>query len=139
MSESLNDVFADSAYWIALIVRHDAYHDRAMDWTKRIRGRIVTTDGVLIETTSALAVPPRRIAAVNLMQRLREREDIEIVQLDPTLLNRGWILYCDRMDKAWSWVDCTSFTVMKDRSLHDALTTDRHFVQAGFRAVLLES
>ena len=53
MSDALGDVFADTVYWLALVVRQDAYHARAMEWTKRIGGRILTTDGVLIETTSA--------------------------------------------------------------------------------------
>lgn len=139
MSDVLGDVFADTMYWLALVVRQDAYHSRAMEWTKRIRGRIVTTDAVLIETASALASPPRRSAAVSLVQRLRARDDIEIVHVDPSLLDRGWQLYCDRVDKAWSWVDCNSFIIMQERGLRDAMTGDHHFEQAGFRAVLLET
>jgi predicted nucleic acid-binding protein len=42
------------------------------------------------------------------------------------------------MAAAWSLTDCTSFLVMRDAGLTDALTTDEHFRQAGFRAVLLE-
>jgi predicted nucleic acid-binding protein len=76
---------------------------------------------------------------VKLVQRLRARDDIEIIHLDVSLLDRGWRLYCDRMDKSWSWVDCTSFIVMQERGLRDAMTADHHFEQAGFRAVLLES
>ena len=36
----------------------------------------------------------------------------------------------------WSLVDCISFVVMEERRLGDALTTDRHFEQAGFKALL---
>ena len=34
--------------------------------------------------------------------------------------------------------NCVSFLVMQDRGLTDALTTDEHFQQAGFRALLRE-
>jgi predicted nucleic acid-binding protein len=35
-------------------------------------------------------------------------------------------------DKDFSFTDCTSFVVMRERSLTHALTTDRHFRQMGF-------
>jgi predicted nucleic acid-binding protein len=33
-------------------------------------------------------------------------------------------------------VDCASFGVMKDMGIHDAVTNDRHFEQAGFDRLL---
>lgn len=34
--------------------------------------------------------------------------------------------------------DCISFIVMRTNGLTDALTSDHHFTQAGFRALMLE-
>lgn len=45
-------------------------------------------------------------------------------------------LYRARPDKEWSLTDCTSFVVMNECGLTDALTGDRHFEQAGFKALL---
>lgn len=42
------------------------------------------------------------------------------------------------MDKEWGMTDCISFVVMQDMGIIDALTTDDHFRQAGFRALLIE-
>jgi predicted nucleic acid-binding protein len=42
------------------------------------------------------------------------------------------------MDKEWGMTDCISFIVMPDMGVIDALTTDDHFRQAGFRALLIE-
>ena len=39
-------------------------------------------------------------------------------------------------DKDWSFVDCSSFVLMRRLDLRDALTTDHHFTQAGFRPLL---
>ena len=47
-------------------------------------------------------------------------------------------LFRNRPDKAWSLADCVSFILMGDQHLTDAWTCDHHFVQAGFRALLLE-
>ena len=38
-----------------------------------------------------------------------------------------------------SLTDCISFVVMKQYDLHEALTADHHFEQAGFRALLSHS
>ena len=39
-------------------------------------------------------------------------------------------------DQDWSLTDCTSFTVMRERGIIEALTGDHHFEQAGFVALL---
>ena len=41
-----------------------------------------------------------------------------------------------RPDKAWGLTDCVSFVVMQQTNITDALTTDDHFRQAGFRVLL---
>jgi predicted nucleic acid-binding protein len=39
-------------------------------------------------------------------------------------------------DKEWSFTDCFSFDVMKERNIRQALTSDRHFSQAGVDVLL---
>jgi predicted nucleic acid-binding protein len=138
MSAAVGEVFADTAYWIALVVKQDQYHQRVQAWTPRITERITTTSAVLLETANALARPAWRASAVALIEHLRQRPDIRIVPLEPALWERGWDLYRERPDKAWSLTDCISFVVMQEAGLTDALTPDEHFRQAGFRPLLLE-
>lgn len=138
MTATLQDVFADTVFWIALIVKQDQHHDRAQKWSLRITGRITTTGPVMVETANALSRPPWRSHGVALIEHLFRRPDVEVVPFSPELWRRGWDLYRNRPDKAWSLTDCISFLVMKDAGLVDALTADDHFRQAGFRAVLLE-
>jgi len=38
-------------------------------------------------------------------------------------------------DKDFSFTDCTSFVIMRELGLKKALTSDRHFVHAGFATV----
>lgn len=136
MTAALRDVFADTSFWIALVVKQDQDHRRAQQWSLRITGRIVTTIPVLFETANALSRPAWRASAANLVDRVMHRPDIDVFILSEDLWQRGWNLYCDRLDKGWSLTDCVSFEVMRDRLLTDALTADEHFRQAGFRAVL---
>jgi predicted nucleic acid-binding protein len=138
MTAALKDVFADTHYWIALIVKQDQYHDRAQRWSLEITGQITTTIPVLLETANTLARPAWRAFGVALIGHLLQRSDVNLVPLSPEIWLRGWELYRNRADKAWSLTDCISFLVMQDMGLRDALTGDEHFRQAGFRAVLLE-
>ena len=59
-----------------------------------------------------------------------------LVRATPELLQRGRKLYEDRPDKEWPLTDCISFAVMQEEQVGEALTADRHFEQAGFKALL---
>jgi uncharacterized protein len=139
MNLTVGDVFADSAYRIALVVKQDQHHAEAQRWSLLITGRMITTTAVLLETANALARPSWRSAAISLLEHLQIRQDVTIVPLTPDHWRRGWELYRSRGDKSWSLTDCISFVVMQDSGLSGALTSDEHFRQAGFRALLLES
>ena len=67
---------------------------------------------------------------------MRDDPNIEIVSVDAALFERALALYGERMDKEWGLTDCLSFVVMQERNLTQALTTDRHFSQAGFANLL---
>ena len=42
-------------------------------------------------------------------------------------------------DHRYSFTDCSSFVLMAELGLKQALTTDRHFIEAGFQALLAPS
>nr|WP_228040872.1 hypothetical protein [Nodosilinea sp. LEGE 07088] len=48
-------------------------------------------------------------------------------------------LYQSRADKAWGLTDCISFVVIQQQNLTDAVTSDRHFLQAGFRTLMTKA
>ena len=72
-----------------------------------------------------------------MLARLRAEPEAEVIPPEAALFDRGCELYATRSDKNWSLTDCISFVVMKERGLTDALTADRHFEQAGFKALFL--
>ena len=50
--------------------------------------------------------------------------------------SRSLAFYKARPDKGYSLTDCGSMLFMRERRLSEALTTDRHFEQEGFIALL---
>ncbi|MBX9789979.1 MAG: hypothetical protein K2Y37_13760 [Pirellulales bacterium] len=77
-------------------------------------------------------------AGVRLIRTIVANPAIEVVPATPELFDAAWSLFGQRADKNWSLTDCTSFVIMRSRGLVDALTADRHFAQAGFRALFLD-
>jgi predicted nucleic acid-binding protein len=71
-----------------------------------------------------------------MLQRVEKEPGFRIIGNSDSLYERGLLLYATRLDKHWSLTDCISFVVMSDEGLVEALTGDRHFEQAGFRALL---
>lgn len=135
---SLRDVFADTSFWVGLIVRNDAQHDRSQRWALKVTGRIVTTTAVLLETANTLSRPAWRSHVTALLDHLQGRDDVDVLPVDPDLWDEAIELFRERPDKDWSLTDCISFHVMQELKLHDALTADAHYRQAGFRPLLLE-
>jgi len=98
----------------------------------------LTTEAILTEFANSLTKPQWRQLAVDTIYDLRNDPDVKIISVSSDLFSKGLKLYSERLDKEWSLTDCISFEVMKERKLSNALTTDHHFEQAGFRALLLE-
>jgi predicted nucleic acid-binding protein len=61
-----------------------------------------------------------------------------VVPATAELFAAGMKLFRSRIDKEWGLTDCTSFVIMQERKLHESLTSDDHFRQAEFSALLLE-
>jgi predicted nucleic acid-binding protein len=134
-----NAFFLDSSYIIALAQVSDQHHAKALQLAVAVEQNItglVTTRAVLLEIGSALSKIKTRRDAIRLINSLQSSSQLNIVPLTEEIASQGWNLFCQRPDKEWSWTDCISFVVMKERGLTGALTSDQHFEQGGFTALL---
>ncbi len=134
-----SEVFLDTAYAIALSSPKDEHHEQAVRLAEELEAdgaKLVTTRAVILEIGNALAKQRYRAAAIELLDSLEFDPAVEIVPATEELCAQAFQLYQDRPDKEWGLTDCLSFVVMQKRGLTDALTTDKHFVQAGYEALL---
>lgn len=130
----MSEVFADSFYWIALLNPSDAFHDMAR--STPVSGRIVTSLAVQLEVLDAFSTQPSlRPLAVHFWECTNRDPQVTVIPLDAVLLENAMALFNNRADKAWSFTDCISFEIMRDRKIVKALSGDHHFRQAGFQAV----
>jgi len=133
---NVDEWFVDTGYWLAWLNRDDELHHLARSLTTQLPAHLVTTEAVLLESGNAMSRPPLRPLGVSFLTQIRTNPRVIVVPLDSHLLDRAIALYAARPDKEWGLVDCTSFIVMQDRGITQALAADQHFVQAGFRALL---
>ncbi len=134
-----NAVFVDTSGWIAVLNADDAYHAQACARLLELgtqRRPLVTTDWVLAETGNGLARTNVRSQFFKAVQRILISPNCSLVWVDNPLFERSLALYNQVEDKSWGFVDCASIIVMQDGGIVDALTSDRHFAQAGFRCLL---
>jgi hypothetical protein len=73
---------------------------------------------------------------VEFIESIRHAPWIEVVHIDKDLDSRSWAFMANHRDKNFSLVDCSSFVLMTDLGISAALTTDRHFEQAGFQGLV---
>lgn len=130
-----NVVFLDTNGWLALINASDQLHQTA-DAVWQDLGRrgysIVLTDWVIAETGNGLARTRARERFYQVVDGFMKDPRCRVVFITAALLRRALDLYLARGDKQWGLVDCSSFLVMTEEKILEALTNDRHFDQAGF-------
>ena len=131
-----NKIFLDTLFLVALVNKRDQYHNKALELANRYENiPFLSTDIVLFEVGNALSRNFKN-KAVELIKKILESDDIEIVFLTPELFEQAFRIYQQHQDKDWGLVDCLSFVVMKQNNINQALTFDRHFIQAGFQALM---
>ena len=134
-------VFADTGYWIAILLPGDWLHDGAVAMAAIYdEETVVTTQMVLTEVLNHASKmgPNTRLATAQMLEDLENNPNVEIVSQTDSQFRAAVERYTSRSDQRWGLTDCASFLVMEERGLTEALAYDRDFEQAGFVALLRE-
>lgn len=132
-------VFADTSFWIAVVNKDDALHQKALQLLPLFtQSNVVTTDEVLVEflTYFANKGPHNRLRAINMARDLIQYDTVEVITQTRDSLLAGMSLYENRLDKEYSLTDCISMQTMKAMAIQEVLTLDHHFTQEGFKRLM---
>lgn len=129
--------FLNTAFIQALLNPCDDYHTQARTLFPIVRkaAEVWITEAIFVEVGNALSAF-NRSGAIQFIEQCYTTANIKVVTINTTLLENALALYQSRPDKMWGLTDCISFVVMEQQNLHIALTSDQHFVQAGFIALM---
>ena len=138
----MRKVFADSGYWIALLSPNDGLHHKAKQLSNDIGAcLIVTSEMVLVEVLNHFARNGESIrrATADMIDQIWNDPNVEIVRQTSQQFDSAYKRYSARIDQRWSLTDCSSFLLMEEKDIREALAHDRDFEQAGFVALLREA
>lgn len=132
----MNGVFADTSYFVAVLLKNDVAHAQAVAFPVNPRRQVITTHAVLVELGNFLSRPHDRRVFLGVVDALKNDRRMIVVPTDAALFELAINLFRSRLDKEWSLTDCMSMLIMRRFRITDALTTDHHFTQAGFNVLL---
>lgn len=133
-----SEALFDTSGFFALMDARDPMHHRATGWlrTHRQRVRPVSTEWIVGETCTLLVARRRPHLVVRFLDYLDRSLALLLVNPDDTLLLSAKALIRQQAEQGYSFVDCISFCLMKERGIREAFTTDRDFRKAGFSPLL---
>ncbi len=134
------DLFVDACGLYALADNKDPLRARAQRHvTARVSAgsRLVLTDYILDEACTLAKARAGSYAALKLLQLVEASAGFRTEWIDPDRFEATKAYFRKHADHDYSFTDCSSFVIMQELRLRDALTSDHHFTEAGFRALLL--
>ncbi len=126
----------DTSGLVSVLDADDYRHREALTFYEAASVRL--THNYVIAEFVALAQArhlPRQ-ASLAFAGAISRDSEVELVWVDPALHDQAMTLLRSQHDKNYSLCDAVSFILMRGRGITDALTTDGHFEQAGFRRLL---
>jgi hypothetical protein len=131
-------IFVDTAGWMMLADAADPLHGAARarrdEWLEN-GGLLLSTDFVMDETLTLIRMRLGLDAAEKWWAQVEASTRLVWDWIDPERAERARRWFFRWRDKTFSFTDCTSFVIMRERRIRTALTCDAHFTQAGFEIV----
>ena len=127
-------IFVDSSFFIAELLPRDGRHREATDRARGVASiRLLTSNLVLAETWTYLRRRSSHRWAMAWLDASLGRALIRVERIDDELEDEAWAWLRVHDERPYSFVDATSFMLMRRRRITDALAFDGDFAAAGFK------
>jgi predicted nucleic acid-binding protein len=126
-------IFVDSSFWIAEAIPRNGHHPVAAELARRHSSDALTTTNLVVgETWTYLRRRADHPRATRWLDRLLASGRISVEQLDEALDAEAWAWLRVHDERSYSFVDATSFALMRRLRIAEALAFDGDFAAAGF-------
>ncbi len=129
--------FADTGWWVAWVFPGDGRHQEALAMLNSLgpNEQVLSTNMVIGETWTFLRRKDSHRTAVGFLDRIASLQDLgrlKIDNIDEGTQDKAWTWLRRHDERVYSFVDATSFEVMRRHRLREALAFDHDFAAAGF-------
>lgn len=126
-------IFVDSSFWIGLSSRRENRHGEATDLLRmHAEVALVTTNHVVGETWTFVRRRQWHEGAIGFLDRIRGTERLSVTFVGADVEAEAWEWLRRHDERPYSFVDATSFALMRRLAIHEVLTFDADFAAAGF-------
>jgi len=124
--------FVDTSFWVALQFGRDAHHEEARSlWLNRGQP-LITSNHVLGETWTFLRRRVGHFGAREFVDAALRSTRLTIRHVDASLEQEAWEWLWRHDERSYSFVDATSFALMRSHRVAEAYAFDGDFAAAGF-------
>ena len=126
-------IFVDTSFWIALHVARDGHHGSAKTVLLQVgREPLITSNHVRGEAWTWFRRRGGHAAAVSFLDRLERSAQTGVVAITSEMERRALTWLRKHDEREYSYVDATSFALMRSLKIRQALAFDGDFAAAGF-------
>jgi predicted nucleic acid-binding protein len=126
-------IFVDSSYFIARFLPRERRHaDAVASGQATAASRLATSNLVLGETWTFLRRRAGYAASMAWLDSVVGRAALTVEPIDRELEDESWAWLRVHDERPYSFVDATSFALMRRKRITDALAFDGDFAAAGF-------
>ena len=125
-------IFVDSSFWIALTRENDVHHAQATTLLRSGSESLVTSNQIRGETWTFLRRREGHRVAAAFLDRVERTRRLTVLFVSEELEAQAlrWLRRHD--EREYSFVDATSFALMRSLKIREALAFDGDFAAAGF-------
>ena len=142
MADGKHNLFVDTSGWIEVFGINEPLHNKAREILAHAVAQcrpIITTNYVITEFigNGGKKCKLTRAGLFKAVDEITKLRGIEIVHISAEVHAEEISRLHKWLDKDWSLVDATSFNIMRERRITEALAKDEDFEQAGFDRLLV--
>ena len=136
----MTNIFIDTSAFFAALNPKDNHHNKAQSFLKKLenesRYQSVISNLIFMESVTLIRARLSIPLSIKFGEHLYQSTKIKLIYVTPEIEKQAWKIFTQYSDKQFSFVDCTSFAIMKIMNINEAFTFDKHFEQFGFKIIL---